>query len=124
MSFDHLAAPCGKNGCSDDPKVRKLFGCDDTAEHGYQVWCWACRGSAGGCPVCDHGRVTLTRCPNYHDGPEVHAMLKAFGHYRSGFLPVAGGTQDQSATFVDSMSFIQAVVSQHEEIEMDKARGK
>ena len=104
--------------------MRKMFGCDDTAEHGSQVWCWACRGAAGGCHVCDHGRVTLDRCPNYHRSAEVDLMLSAYGHYRSGFLPLAGGMFDQSGVYVDAMSFIAAVVNQHEEIEMDKARGK
>jgi len=68
--------------------------------------------------------VTLDRCPQYHNSAEVSAMLRSFGHYRSGFLPVDGGTLDQAAVYLDAMSFIQAVVSQHEEIEMDKARGK
>ena len=47
----------------------------------------------------------------------MNLMLSAYGHYRSGFLPVDGGMLDQSATFVDAMSFIAAVVNQHEEIE-------
>lgn len=51
-------------------------------------------------------------------------MISAFIHYRAGFLPVVGGMQDQSATFVDAMGLIASVVSHHEEIEMERARGK
>ena len=50
-------------------------------------------------------------------------MLSAFGHYRAGFLPSVGGMMDQSGTFGDAMGYLSAVVSQHEEIQMERARG-
>lgn len=50
-------------------------------------------------------------------------MIRAHSHYRAGFLPVAGGMMDQSSTFADAMGFIAGLVSHHEEIEMERARG-
>jgi len=55
--------------------------------------------------------------------PEVATMIRAHSHYRAGFLPVAGGMMDQSSTFADAMGFIAGLVSHHEEIEMERARG-
>lgn len=126
-SFDHLPAPCATKGCPEDPAARLLFGCDADADLGYSVWCWACHGTPGGCPACEHskdGSIELFRCPNHHATPEVVAMISAFIHYRAGFLPMAGGMQDQSATFAGAMGFLTAVVSHHEEIRMERACGK
>ena len=126
-SFDHLPSMCATNGCPEAPEARLLFGCDEDADHGYSVWCWACRGASGGCRTCGKSRdgtIEIKRCPNYHLTPEVSMMIRAFGHFKSGFLPVAGGMQDQSATFVDAMGFLGSVVSHHEEIDMERARGK
>ncbi len=50
-------------------------------------------------------------------------MIEAFSHYRAGFLPLRGGMLDQSATYCDAMVFIASLVSYHEEVDMERARG-
>ncbi len=47
-------------------------------------------------------------------------MLDAFTHYRSGFLPVVGGMQDQAVPFVQGMDLMSRLFAQHEEIEAER----
>jgi hypothetical protein len=46
-------------------------------------------------------------------------MLTAFGHYRHGFLPDAGGWGDQAATYTEAMRFLDNCVARCERAKMD-----
>ena len=58
------------------------------------VICKACRGS---------GNELITSCPQAIITRETWAALTAAEDYRRGFLPVAGGTADQSASAMEAI---------------------
>lgn len=61
----------------------------------------------------------MTRCPRRCSTTDVNLMLMAFGHYRSGFLPDAGGWAEQAYLYTEAMRFIDGLVKTHERQEYD-----
>lgn len=47
--------------------------------------------------------------------PDWPVLLRLFGHYRNGFLWVAGGISDQPDLYLESMKLIDAWVSKFSE---------
>lgn len=64
----------------------------------------------------------MTRCPSLCATIAVVGMLRAYAHFRAGFLPEAGGMNDQSATFAEAVGFLEAIRNDHEQIEMDRVK--
>ncbi len=71
--------------------------------------CTACNGAGGaGCEVCGGDREPVFRCPASHHTPEIDAAFLAMDWAEAGVLPVAGGLLEQSASFVQFVSIVQA----------------
>ena len=60
----------------------------------------------------------MTECPVRRIGTDVAFMAAAWAHYKAGFLPVPGGIQDQSATYVLAMQLLTGCHAMHEKQEM------
>ena len=76
--------------------------------------CAACNGLGGECPECaGRGEIEVTRCPLENLDEEVWILLHCAELYRKGLPPVAGGSLDQAAVFVEAARFIWAEKSHH-----------
>lgn len=76
----------------------------------FSLPCWRCGGAAERCSTCadpatgkPRGRVWFDRCPTALWEPWVGDVVGSLTHYRAGFLPVAGGMQDQARTWVQAL---------------------
>ena len=56
------------------------------------------------------GGEVFKRCPAKMATQESWFAIQLYGHYKNGFLPVAGGILDQSVKFVQAMEIIDRVV--------------
>jgi hypothetical protein len=65
-------------------------------------------------PVLDLDGESIHRCPVRHLTADVARLLKLYGHYRNGFLPVAGGVLDQTPQFLEAMAVIAQQVAEQE----------
>jgi hypothetical protein len=92
---------CGR-GCR-DPNIRRMWGCDgDTSEFPLEV-------------ERDDGSVeTIRRCP-YALAREsgAWAVLRRWNHYRRGFLPFEGGTEDQPRKLMEAIEFVDAHIEEY-----------
>lgn len=85
------------------------------------------RGCLTGCPsvspwVVDG--VETNRCPlSYMGVAESHALTLWIG-WRKGFLAEQGGLQDQSATYVEAMEFLDGNQAEWEQEEMKRSQRK
>lgn len=69
--------------------------------------CPVCSG--GGCSACEgSGRFSVTECPRKLVPHEAWEMIEAADMTRRGLPPVAGGSLDQTQTFLDACRFIWA----------------
>ena len=106
-------------------KVRLKWGCDaDTKDPIYAIDCWACDGHDPKCRLCEMGKVMMYKCPTRCATPEVIAVIKAYNWMKSGFLPVDGGIQSQSRTFLSACEFIAGRHAHYEAKESDAAKTK
>ena len=95
LQFGRLCATCKPGRCMD---------CPTTLEPAL-VQCSECGGN--GCSQCnDRGEFELTSCPNRYIGRDTADVLQYVGLCEKGLPPVAGGALDQSAWFIDAMSFV------------------
>lgn len=83
-----------------------MWGCDGEADLRpgqagvFKLECWRCSGE--GCDHCQgRGEVWFQRCPTalLADKPWVHRWVRALREYEEGFLPGAGGMNDQTVPF-------------------------
>lgn len=107
-----------------DPSLRKQWGCDEpAAEPVLDLDCFVCAGHRDDCSECGGtGLIPIRRCPN-RVVQQVHldAVLAAI-QTEHGILPVAGGMQDQAATFVEALPLLLREVSHWRQVAEDKAR--
>lgn len=115
VAFKHHPAKCPP--CPTEPKLRRIYGCDGRS---IRVVCSCGGGHGRSCGVCEDGWLTVTRCPASVP-EEVWAVHEAYAHYRSGFLPVAGGVMDQSMGFMAAVRMLDRLYARHEEIELKDA---
>jgi len=65
----------------------------------------------------------MTECPKRVVTTEVALMSAAWAHYKAGFLPAPGGTQDQAMVYLLAMQHLTSCHAMHEKKEMD-SRGR
>lgn len=91
--------------CRTSPELRKEWGCDEPAARStWTLTCWRCGGEDEKCEVCAGRReVDQFRCPQSMAGPHERAVCASADLLEVGILPVAGGWEDQAATFCDAV---------------------
>lgn len=57
----------------------------------------------------------INKCPMKYAGEKEFGFIKAYGHYKNGLLPNAGGWLEQPADFVEAMEIIENVVERIKE---------
>lgn len=106
--------------CAADPTVRDAFGCEGPAKLDYvepparQPTAWiscTCGGRDRECTKCDHGMRPLFHCPrrlveHHPSGQSVLGAFRLCQHYP--LLPAAGGSAEQSSSFMAALSVYQA----------------
>lgn len=51
-------------------------------------------------------------------GEKEFGFIKAFGHYKNGLLPNAGGWLEQPAEYIEAMEIIENVIERIKELKM------
>jgi hypothetical protein len=84
--------------CADEPSEESAF-------YPPGITCPECDGR--GCAGCRFtGNARITCCPRKLVTGDVLAILESADDARKGFLPVAGGTLDQTAAAMEAIRFI------------------
>jgi len=60
---------------------------------------------AMGCELCHDGKVRITQCPRQCVDASTWAMVGDIAMAKRGFLPVSGGTLDQTESFCAAWMF-------------------
>lgn len=104
LAKDHKCQPYTKG--APDP-----HGCHAASESGRNLLlCWNCFGE--GCPDCTEGYQTLDRCHNYNRTQAMRVVGSVWKSYRwlseKSILPIGSSYLEQSAYFVNCVSFVDA----------------
>lgn len=75
-----------------------------TEENRIEIECPVCDGV--GCSHCTEGVFPLNGCPNAFCGKMV-TLIDVIDLFGKGLPPVAGGTLDQSVSFIQAVSFFE-----------------
>jgi len=81
--------------------------CNDkgTDSEPINIECPTCIGN--GCDQCNDGSIDLVGCPNVQCG-DVAYVARLADLFEKGMPPIAGGALDQSAWFLDAVSFLRS----------------
>jgi len=82
-----------------------------------------CDGSKGYSRFSMQGEA-IAFCPISRATPEIITLIRAYNHYKNGYLPGPGGIYDQAAKFVRAVDVIGSVIHQHDEAERKKTGTK
>lgn len=103
--------------------MRKAWGCDKPTPHAQdRIPCMSCDGNDADCSAC-HGDtfIELHDCPRkVVDAEVLEGVRSALRAKVYNIWPVAGGTQDQSRSFVQLFDVVSDEVSRIEADEMKK----
>lgn len=86
------------------------------------IACTCCDGR--GCLSCESGYVIIDRCPRQIVGDRINNAVDYVAFAERGFLPVQGGSLDQSQWFMNLFSHMQSEVAKIQEEQQEKARAK
>lgn len=100
MRYGAICRDCpGIDKCTDKPTPANPISDD----------CPACGGAIGGCDECGGTGVwTITDCPLRILDEPVLMLARYADLFKKGLPPVAGGTLDQAAVFVEASLFLWA----------------
>ena len=74
------------------------------------IKCPGCDGRIDGCRLCVKdgrpGELEITRCPLDDIAPDAMECLELVALFREGLPPVAGGTLDQTESFLQAALFV------------------
>lgn len=89
-------------------ELRESWGCDGESKVPFYIDdCPFCDGEAGTCLAgCNKGRLEFRRCPNATLPEEAHLVVRYAALIETGILPIAGGMEQQSASFVDALMIV------------------
>jgi hypothetical protein len=87
--------------------------CDESKPAPFKQWEFTHRGA-----VVFQSNI----CPLPMVTSESNALVRAYGHYRKGYLPYAGGMQDQPLLYVRAMEFLGQVFGDIEAEALARAR--
>lgn len=91
---------------------RRDWGCDEPAAVPLLgATCWRCSGlNPDACDLCKGtGQVDVDRCPNAIPEQVHWRVCEYVTLIEVGILPVAGGLEDQAASFLEALRFTQAL---------------
>jgi len=72
----------------------------------WRIDCVACQGK-GSCSVCNNtGKHNITDCPLVYIDRDVWDTIRLVSFWQHGIPPVAGGSLDQSWSFIEAASFV------------------
>ena len=116
-----------KGSGSEAEQRRRDWGCDEPAPISLLgATCWRCSGvDPDSCDLCKGaGMVDIDRCP--FALPEgVHWRICEYvSLLEVGILPVAGGLEDQAASFLEAIRFTQGLKAELEREELEKQQRK
>lgn len=103
---------------------RKNWGCDEPAEVPLlAATCWRCSGyDPESCDLCKGaGMVDIDRCPRAMPDSVHWQICEYVTLIEVGILPVAGGLEDQSASFLEALRFTQGLKVELDEVNQPKA---
>jgi hypothetical protein len=93
LQYEQLCKACTAGECRDKPSE-----CSPALP-----LCVNCEG--GGCDACGgRGRFRITDCPRKMVGANIWDTIQAAYFAEKGVLPVAGGTLDQTQSFMDALA--------------------
>ena len=93
---------------------KKEYGCIDKAPNPvFEIDCVRCNGSNEECEVCKgSGKEAFYHCPVKIVTKKTVEVIKFYKHYKNGYLPVAGGINDQSITFLKAVDILDREINQ------------
>lgn len=97
--------------CNNDYKKNRIL-----------IECPICAGAE--CEHCRGGHIHLDQCPTIYMGPEMARCVNAIGYAERGFLPVAGGSLDQSQLFLNVFTAMQSEVNRIQQDDAKAAQSK
>lgn len=102
---------------------RRAWGCDEPAKVPLLgATCWRCSGfDPEACDLCKGaGMVDVDRCPNALPDQVHWRVCEYVTLVEVGILPVGGGLEDQSASFLEALRFTQGLRVEIEEANKPK----
>lgn len=98
-----------------DSRLRKDWGCDQPTPHEIDRYPCPCSGLDSGCNRCSgSGMATLHTCPNRIVDRQTMAVIRYVGLAKEGTWPVAGGSLDQSQSFLDAFAVVTSEIARIE----------
>ena len=112
------------SGSGSEAEQRRLdWGCDEKAATPLlAATCWRCSGiDPDACDLCKGaGMVNIDRCP-FALPEAIHWRICEYvGLLEVGILPVAGGLEDQSESFLGALRFTQGLKAELERQELEE----
>lgn len=56
----------------------------------------------------------LKECPIFLASENTWSVIRLYSHYKNGYLPIAGGINDQTPQFLRSMEIIDSMILEHQ----------
>jgi len=112
-------------GTPDAEARRREWGCDEPAAVPLLgATCWTCFGAGlEDCDTCKgDGMVDVDRCPFAVVEGNAWRICEYVSLLEVGILPVAGGLEDQAASFLEALRFTQGLKAELEAEELERQK--